>query len=125
MAKDPLHTKLCEMLGIEFPIVAFTHCKDVAAAVINAGAFAVLGEGLHNPDEIAADVRWMRERVGSRPFGVDLLLPGLPRFVILQDPQGSEDHVVVVQKAALAEQGFILLVEASGDAQGDVVGQQV
>ncbi len=75
MGKDPLRSKLCEMLGIEFPIVAFTHCKDVAAAVINAGAFAVLGEGLHNPDEIAADVRWMRERVGSRPFGVDLLLP--------------------------------------------------
>ena len=41
MPKNPLHTKLCDSLGIEYPIVAFTHCKDVVAAVINAGGFAV------------------------------------------------------------------------------------
>ena len=43
MPKDPLRTKLCDMLGIEFPIVAFTHCKDVVDAVVNAGGFAVRG----------------------------------------------------------------------------------
>src|SRR3972149_1881399 len=75
MAQNPLHTKLCDMLGIEFPIVAFTHCKDVVAAVVNAGAFAVLGEAMHTPEEVAADVKWIRERVGSKPFGVDLVLP--------------------------------------------------
>ena len=75
MAKDPLHTKLCDMLGIEFPITAFTHCKDVVVAVVNAGAFAVLGEAMHTPDEIAADIKWIRERVGERPFGIDLVLP--------------------------------------------------
>jgi len=75
MTRDPLRTKLCEMLGIEFPIVAFTHCKDVVAAVVNAGAFAVLGEAMHTPDEIAADIRWVRERVEGRPFGIDLVLP--------------------------------------------------
>ncbi len=61
MAKNPLHTKLCDMLGIEFPIIAFTHCKDVVAAVVNAGGFAVLGEAMHTPDEIAADIKWIRE----------------------------------------------------------------
>src|SRR3990172_10340488 len=75
MAKDPLRTKLCDMLGIEFPIIAFTHCKDVVVAVVNAGAFAVLGEAMHTSDEIAADIRWIRERVGGRPFGIDLVLP--------------------------------------------------
>src|SRR3990172_1454549 len=75
MAKDPLRTKLCDMLGIEFPIIAFTHCKDVVVAVVNAGAFAVLGEAMHTPDEIAADIKWIRERVGGRPFGIDLVLP--------------------------------------------------
>lgn len=45
----PLHTQLCEKLGIEYPVVAFTHCKDVAVAVINAGGFAVLGEAMHTP----------------------------------------------------------------------------
>ena len=75
MAKNPLHTKLCDMLGIEFPIVAFTHCKDAAAAVVNAGGFAVLGEAMHTPDEIAADIKWIRSRVGDKPFGIDLVLP--------------------------------------------------
>ncbi len=72
---SPLHTPLCDKLGIEYPVVAFTHCKDVAVAVINAGGFAVLGEALHTPDEIAADIKWIRERIGGKPFGIDLVLP--------------------------------------------------
>ena len=75
MAKDPLRTKFCDMLGIEFPIIAFTHCKDVAVAVINAGGFAVLGEAMHTPDEISADIKWIRDRVDGKPFGIDLVLP--------------------------------------------------
>ena len=75
MGRNPLHTKLCDMLGIEFPIIAFTHCKDVVAAVVNAGGFAVLGEAMHTPDEIAADIKWIRSRVGDKPFGMDLVLP--------------------------------------------------
>ena len=75
MVKDPLRTRFCEMLGIEFPVIAFTHCKDVVAAVVNAGGFAVLGEAMHTTDEIAADIKWIRERVGDRPFGIDLVLP--------------------------------------------------
>ena len=71
----PLHTPLCDKLGIEYPIVAFTHCKDVAVAVINAGGFAVLGEALHTPDHIAADIKWIRDRVNGKPFGIDLVLP--------------------------------------------------
>ena len=75
MAKDPLRTKFSEMMGIEFPVVAFTHCKDVVAAVVNAGGFAVLGEAMHSPDEISSDIKWIRERVGDKPFGIDLVLP--------------------------------------------------
>ncbi|KAA0232549.1 MAG: putative monooxygenase [Acidimicrobiales bacterium] len=75
MAKDPLHTKLCDLLGIEFPVIAFTHCKDVAVALINAGGFAVLGEAMHTPEDIAADIAWIRERVDGKKFGIDLVLP--------------------------------------------------
>lgn len=75
MAKDPLRTKFCELMGIEFPILAFTHCKDVVAAVVNAGGFAVLGEAMHSPEEISADINWIRQKVGDKPFGVDLVLP--------------------------------------------------
>jgi NAD(P)H-dependent flavin oxidoreductase YrpB (nitropropane dioxygenase family) len=63
------------MMGIEYPILAFTHCKDVVAAVVNAGGFACLGEAMHSPQEIEADIRWIRQKVGDRPFGVDLVLP--------------------------------------------------
>ena len=71
----PLHTPLCDKLGIEYPVVGFTHCKDVAVAVINAGGFAVLGEAMHSPDHIAADIKWIRDRIGGKPFGIDLVLP--------------------------------------------------
>lgn len=75
MARNPLHTKLCDSLGIEYPIIAFTHCKDVVVEVTNAGAFAVMGETPHTPEEIEADIKWIRDRVGGRPFGIDLVFP--------------------------------------------------
>jgi NAD(P)H-dependent flavin oxidoreductase YrpB (nitropropane dioxygenase family) len=75
MGRDPLRTKLCDLLGVELPIIAFTHCRDVAVAAINAGAFAVLGEAMRSADDIAADIHWVRERVAGKPFGIDLVLP--------------------------------------------------
>jgi NAD(P)H-dependent flavin oxidoreductase YrpB (nitropropane dioxygenase family) len=75
MPKDPLHTKLCDMLGIDFPIIAFTPSRQVAVEVINAGGLGVVAGAPHEPDEIAADIKWIRERVGAKPFGIDLLLP--------------------------------------------------
>jgi NAD(P)H-dependent flavin oxidoreductase YrpB (nitropropane dioxygenase family) len=95
MTKDPLHTKLCDMLEIEYPIIAFTHCKDVAVSVINSGAFAVLGEAMHTPDEISADIKWIRDRVNGKPFGVDLVLPAsVPQTATLDDlmAQIPEEH---------------------------------
>jgi NAD(P)H-dependent flavin oxidoreductase YrpB (nitropropane dioxygenase family) len=62
-------------LGIEYPIVAFTHCKDVAAAVINAGGFAVLGQTQSTPDEIEANIKWLRGKIDGKPFGIDLVFP--------------------------------------------------
>src|SRR5689334_256323 len=75
MAVDPLHTKLCDMFGLEFPIVAFTHCKDVAAAVSNAGGLGVLGELGRAPDEIIDDIRWMKDHINGKAWGVDLVFP--------------------------------------------------
>jgi NAD(P)H-dependent flavin oxidoreductase YrpB (nitropropane dioxygenase family) len=40
-----MRTKLAEDMGLEFPIFAFTHCRDVAAAVSKAGGLGVLGVG--------------------------------------------------------------------------------
>jgi len=104
MNRDPLHTRLCETLGIEYPIVAFTHCKDVAVSVINSGAFAVLGEAMHTPEEIEADIAWIRERVGERPFGVDLVLPAsVPAEASLDElmariPQQQRDYAAMIKR---------------------------
>ncbi len=75
MARDFLHTKLCDMLGIELPIFAFSPDREVAAAVSRAGGLGVLAGALRNLDEMETDIRWLREQLGGTPFGIDLLLP--------------------------------------------------
>ena len=70
-----MRTKLAEELGLEFPIFAFTHCRDVAAAVSKAGGMGVLGVAGHSAKALDAELRWIENEVGDKPFGVDLLLP--------------------------------------------------
>ena len=72
---NPLHSRLCEEYGCELPVVAFAHTKDVIAAVTNAGGIGVLGATSLTPDELRSDIRWIREKVGDKPFGIDLLVP--------------------------------------------------
>ncbi len=75
MSGDPLNTRLCEEYGCEVPIVAFAHTKDVIAAVTNAGGIGILGGTGMTPEELRSDIAWIRDKVGDRPFGVDLLVP--------------------------------------------------
>ncbi len=70
-----MRTDLCERLGIEFPIFAFTHCRDVVAAVSNAGGFGVLGAVGFSPAQLEVELAWIDEHVGDRPYGVDLVIP--------------------------------------------------
>ncbi|MDX2166011.1 MAG: nitronate monooxygenase [Deltaproteobacteria bacterium] len=70
-----MHTRVTKMLGIDFPILAFTHCRDVVAAVSNAGGLGVLGAVAHTPEQLDIDLKWIAEQTRGRPFGVDLLIP--------------------------------------------------
>lgn len=70
-----MHTELCDRLGIEFPIFAFTHCRDVVAAVSQAGGFGVLGVVGFSPEQIEQELKWIDEHVGDHPYGVDLVIP--------------------------------------------------
>ena len=70
-----MDTAASRLLNIEFPIFAFTHCRDVAAAVTNAGGIGVLGAVAHTPEQLDVDLRWIEEQVNGKPFGVDLLIP--------------------------------------------------
>jgi len=62
-------------MGLEFPIFAFTHCRDVAAAVSKAGGLGVLGVAGHSLKDLRAELEWIENEVGDKPYGVDLLLP--------------------------------------------------
>jgi len=70
-----MNTEVTRMLGIDFPVFAFTHCRDVVAAVTNAGGLGVLGAVAHTPEQLDVDLKWIREQTKGRPFGVDLLIP--------------------------------------------------
>ena len=71
-----MQTDLCKRLGIEFPIFAFTHCRDVAAAVSRAGGLGVLGAVGFSADQLEVELKWIDEHVGDQPYGVDIVIPG-------------------------------------------------
>src|SRR5690348_5924456 len=74
-----MRTRVAEMLGVEFPICAFSHCRDVVAAVSNAGGFGILGAVAHSPARLESELSWIEQQTGGKPYGVDLLLP--PKYV--------------------------------------------
>jgi NAD(P)H-dependent flavin oxidoreductase YrpB (nitropropane dioxygenase family) len=70
-----MDTKLCRMLGIEFPLVAFSHCRDVVAAVSQSGGFGVLGAAGYTPEQLETELAWIDAHVDGKQYGVDLLIP--------------------------------------------------
>jgi NAD(P)H-dependent flavin oxidoreductase YrpB (nitropropane dioxygenase family) len=70
-----MHTQLAKEMGLEFPIFAFTHCRDVAAAVSKAGGLGVLGVAGHSLEALKRELEWIEKETGGKPYGVDLLLP--------------------------------------------------
>ncbi|MCH8309956.1 MAG: nitronate monooxygenase, partial [Chloroflexi bacterium] len=122
---DRLHTPLCDLLGIEYPIVlagmaaggqaqstAPTPVKLVAA-VTNAGGLGVMGDNFANLDELDAGIKELRSLVGGRPFGVDFLLPAVraeinttnKEEVYEQIERDYPDHIAVVEEL-LREHGL-------------------
>ena len=70
-----MNSKLCEELGIEFPLFAFSHCRDVVAAVTKAGGFGVFGATNLSGPELEIELNWIDSQVNGMPYGVDLIVP--------------------------------------------------
>jgi NAD(P)H-dependent flavin oxidoreductase YrpB (nitropropane dioxygenase family) len=70
-----MRTPLCDQFGIEYPIFAFTHCRDVVAAVSKAGGLGVLGAVGFSPEQLEIELDWIDEHVDGKPYGVDTVMP--------------------------------------------------
>jgi NAD(P)H-dependent flavin oxidoreductase YrpB (nitropropane dioxygenase family) len=68
-------SNICAQLGIDFPLFAFSHCRDVVAAVSKAGGFGVLGATAFNPEELEVELAWIDAHVDGKPYGLDVLIP--------------------------------------------------
>jgi NAD(P)H-dependent flavin oxidoreductase YrpB (nitropropane dioxygenase family) len=86
-----VRTPVCEKLGIEFPIFAFSHCRDVVAAVSRAGGFGVLGALAFTPEELEIELKWIEENVDGKPYGVDLVMPA--NYIGKGGKQPSEEEL--------------------------------
>lgn len=82
-----MQTELCKKLGIDFPIFAFTHCRDVVAAVSNAGGFGVLGAVGFTAQQLEIELEWIDEHVNGRPYGVDVIIPNRYEGQEERDPE--------------------------------------
>src|ERR1044071_2925298 len=89
-----MRTPLCNTFGIEFPIFAFSHCRDVVAAVSRAGGFGVLGAVGFKPGQLEVELKWIDEHVGDRPYGVDIVIPGKYEGMGEVDPVKLEEMLL-------------------------------
>ncbi len=70
-----MDSRIRTMTGAEFPLFAFSHCRDVVAAVSKAGGFGVFGAAGVTPEELETELAWIDAHIDGKPYGVDLLIP--------------------------------------------------
>ena len=82
-----MKTDICKKLGIEYPIFAFTHCRDVVVAVSKAGGIGVLGAVGYSPEQLKEELDWIDEKIGDYPYGVDTVIPQKYEGMDEKDPE--------------------------------------
>ncbi|MEO9599185.1 nitronate monooxygenase [Parasphingorhabdus sp.] len=70
-----MNNKICDMLGIEFPLLAFSHCRDVVAAVSRAGGMGIFGGVNCSPETLEEELSWIDDHVDGKPYGLDIIVP--------------------------------------------------
>jgi NAD(P)H-dependent flavin oxidoreductase YrpB (nitropropane dioxygenase family) len=81
-----MRTKVCDMLGIDVPIFAFTHCRDVVVEVSKAGGLGVLGLVGFTAEQIKQELDWIDAHIGDKPYGIDLVIPQKYEGIGAKDP---------------------------------------
>ncbi len=70
-----MKSSICKKFDIEFPLFAFTHCRDVVVAVSKAGGMGILGAVSMPADQLEEELAWIDEHIDGKPYGVDLIVP--------------------------------------------------
>ena len=70
-----MRNPFCEMFGLDIPLFAFSHCRDVVVEVSKAGGLGVLGAVGFAPDKLEEELRWIDREIGGKPYAVDLVIP--------------------------------------------------
>jgi NAD(P)H-dependent flavin oxidoreductase YrpB (nitropropane dioxygenase family) len=74
--EEIVRSPICAMLGIDFPLFAFSHCRDVVVEVSRAGGMGVFGAvDVRSPEAFEAELKWIDSRVNGKPYGVDFIVP--------------------------------------------------
>jgi NAD(P)H-dependent flavin oxidoreductase YrpB (nitropropane dioxygenase family) len=110
-----VRTRTADALGIEFPIFAFSHCRDVVAAVSQAGGLGVLGALYYTPEELEIELAWLDEHCGGRPYGVDVVMPATYEGADLGLSSGDE---LLSQLQQMIPDGHRAFVNELLDAHG-------
>lgn len=85
-----MKSPICEKLGIEFPLIAFTHCRDVVVEVSKAGGMGVLGAAGYGPKQLEIELNWIDEHIDGKPYGLDLIVP---TSMANKDESASSDEI--------------------------------
>ncbi|MCC7319722.1 MAG: nitronate monooxygenase [Rubellimicrobium sp.] len=93
-----MNTDIVRTFGVDLPIFAFSHCRDVVAAVTNAGGMGVLGAAWMTPAELEMSIDWLERHVGGKPFGVDLVFPG----TAVDDEKSPEEYLKAIPQGHLS-----------------------
>ena len=88
-----MYSELCERLQLNHALFAFSHCRDVVAAVSNSGGMGVLGAGWMSADTLARELDWLDRAVGERGYGVDVVIPQRYEGMEESDPQALEQRL--------------------------------
>ncbi|MFL6244105.1 MAG: nitronate monooxygenase [Acidimicrobiia bacterium] len=88
-----MRTRVCDTFGIDLPIFAFSHCRDVVAAVSKAGGLGVLGALAFSPDQLEIELNWIDEHVDGKPYGVDVVMPAKYAGAGELDPERMGDQL--------------------------------
>jgi NAD(P)H-dependent flavin oxidoreductase YrpB (nitropropane dioxygenase family) len=94
---------LCGTLGMEFPLFAFSHCRDVVAAVSRAGGFGVLGGTRFTPESLEEELRWIDAHCGGKPYGVDIVFPGSLAVETLESMEQTLARIPAEHRAFVEE----------------------